>query len=419
MSRATNAVAPQAAQEEGPQAGEGLLRAQALELPVRQRAGDALGPLRLPRPAHAQARDAPPVDHPDQRRRPPRGHELLASSSTASTRPGSRSTARCSPTSPSATPRRSADLPSKPGRPWRPEPTRPPTETSPGVRRGRPFLFAETEQMITSKDNEKLKLVRKLRGAQAPRARGPVRRRGRGPGRGRRARPACEPELRRCAAGEDVEPELLDAVSALGSGTRVIGVYRAGAGPRPTAASASTCTASATPATSARSIRTAARARRRPGRARAGLRRPVRRRRRCGRAWARSSRSRSLRGGVEATAAPRGRRWSPTAASAPDGEPGRRRSASAPSARACPARSLEACERLLDDPAARAAAESLNVAAAAAIALGRISSAAAEGELMLERIESCATRPRRRSPRRADAAALESCGCATSAARRS
>ena len=34
-----------------------------------------------------------------------------------------------------------------------------------------------------------------------------------------------EPELL-LAAGEDVEPRLLDAVSTLGSGTRVIGVYR-------------------------------------------------------------------------------------------------------------------------------------------------------------------------------------------------
>ena len=43
--------------------------------------------------------------------------------------------------------------------------------------------------MITSPDNEKLKLVRKLRRAQAPRARGAVRDRGRGPGR----RPASPP----------------------------------------------------------------------------------------------------------------------------------------------------------------------------------------------------------------------------------
>ena len=78
----------QAAQEEGPEAGEGLLGPQALELPARQRAGHALGRLRLPRPPHPQARLPPPLDHADQRRRPARGHELLASSSTASSEAG-------------------------------------------------------------------------------------------------------------------------------------------------------------------------------------------------------------------------------------------------------------------------------------------------------------------------------------------
>ena len=50
---------PQAAQEEGPQAGQGLLGPQALQLPVRERAGHAVGQLRLPRPpACASARCA-------------------------------------------------------------------------------------------------------------------------------------------------------------------------------------------------------------------------------------------------------------------------------------------------------------------------------------------------------------------------
>ena len=35
-----------------------------------------------------------------------------------------------------------------------------------------------------------------------------------------------EPEIAAASPGEDVEPELLDAVSSLGSGTRVVGVYR-------------------------------------------------------------------------------------------------------------------------------------------------------------------------------------------------
>ena len=89
---------------------------------------------------------------------------------------------------------------------------------------GRPFCFAAYE-MITSPHNEKLKLIRKLQAAEAPRAlracSSPRARtwstRPSGPGR----RPSS------CSwRAQDVEPELLDAVSALGSGTRVIGVYR-------------------------------------------------------------------------------------------------------------------------------------------------------------------------------------------------
>jgi TrmH family RNA methyltransferase len=78
--------------------------------------------------------------------------------------------------------------------------------------------------MITSKDNEKLKLIRKLgerkhrdrerlfvaEGEDLIAAAGAA---GRTP----------EFVLR---AGEDIEPELLDSVSSLGSGTRVIGVYQ-------------------------------------------------------------------------------------------------------------------------------------------------------------------------------------------------
>lgn len=78
--------------------------------------------------------------------------------------------------------------------------------------------------MITSPHNEKLKLVRKLRERKH---------------REREdlfvaegedlvevaATAGLEPELL-LVAGEDVEPELLDGVSSLGSGTRAIGVYR-------------------------------------------------------------------------------------------------------------------------------------------------------------------------------------------------
>lgn len=84
--------------------------------------------------------------------------------------------------------------------------------------------------MITSKDNEKLKLVRKLRERRHRRREGLFVAEGEdlleaGVASGR------EPELVLSAAGsglggEEVAPELLDAVSALGSGTRVISVWR-------------------------------------------------------------------------------------------------------------------------------------------------------------------------------------------------
>ncbi len=77
--------------------------------------------------------------------------------------------------------------------------------------------------MITSKDNEKLKLIRKL-GERKHRER-----EGLFVAEGEdlvaaAAAAGAEPVFV-LRAGEDVEPELLDAVSTLGSGTRVIGVY--------------------------------------------------------------------------------------------------------------------------------------------------------------------------------------------------
>ena len=78
--------------------------------------------------------------------------------------------------------------------------------------------------MITSPHNEKLKLIRKLR------SRRERERSGLFVAEGEDLVEAAEaagvaPELV-LVGGEDVEPELLDAVSTLGSGTRVVGVYR-------------------------------------------------------------------------------------------------------------------------------------------------------------------------------------------------
>jgi RNA methyltransferase, TrmH family len=77
--------------------------------------------------------------------------------------------------------------------------------------------------VITSADNEKLKMIRKLRqkhwrdklGAFVAEGEDLVE---------AAERAGWQPQFV-LRAGRDVEPRLLDGVSALGSGTRVIGVY--------------------------------------------------------------------------------------------------------------------------------------------------------------------------------------------------
>ena len=78
--------------------------------------------------------------------------------------------------------------------------------------------------MITSPHNEKLKQIRKLRSHRERERSGLFVVEGDDLVAAAHAARA-EPELV-LVAGEDVEPELLGAVSTLGSGTRVIGVYR-------------------------------------------------------------------------------------------------------------------------------------------------------------------------------------------------
>ncbi|MDX6582342.1 MAG: methyltransferase, TrmH family [Solirubrobacterales bacterium] len=78
--------------------------------------------------------------------------------------------------------------------------------------------------MITSKDNEKLKLIRKLAERKHREREGLFVAEGEDLVAAAEAA-GREPEFV-LRAGEDVEPALLDAVSTLGSGTRVIGVYR-------------------------------------------------------------------------------------------------------------------------------------------------------------------------------------------------
>src|SRR4029079_7945293 len=78
--------------------------------------------------------------------------------------------------------------------------------------------------MITSKDNEKLKLIRKLAERKHREREGLFA--AEGEDLVAAAAAAGAPTEFVLRAGEDVEPELLDAVSTLGSGTRAIGVYR-------------------------------------------------------------------------------------------------------------------------------------------------------------------------------------------------
>jgi RNA methyltransferase, TrmH family len=74
--------------------------------------------------------------------------------------------------------------------------------------------------VITSADNDKLKTIRKLQQKRWRTKLGLFSAEGED-----LVAAGWEPEFL-LRAGEDVEPELLDAVSTLGSGTRVIGVYK-------------------------------------------------------------------------------------------------------------------------------------------------------------------------------------------------
>ena len=224
------------------------------------------------------------------------------------------------------------------------------------------------ETMITSKDNEKLKLIRRLAERKHREREGLFVAEGEDLVEAAEAA-GVEPEFV-LRAGVEVEPRLLDAVSALGSGTRVIGVYRQAWGERRGAAGQPA--RGGGPRERRGDHPHDARAARRPGRDRPRLRRPVRARRRCARAWARSSACR--RPGGIARSSRRSSVSSRTAARRPTTSRSAR-CASAASARACRPSVAAACDRLWTIPL-RGGVESLNVAAAAAVAIGRISSAA-------------------------------------------
>ena len=171
-----------------------------------------------------------------------------SSSCTASSWPASSSTARCSRTSPSATPTPSADLPRPPARRWlRPRGRH--HHQPPGRPSEAPFFFHahHQPQQRTAQGGPQ------ARRPQVARQAARVRRGGRGPGRRRRGR-GLAPGRALVAAGsglegEEVAPHLLAELSQLGSGTRVIGIFDQRWAPAP-ATAASRCGASGTRATS-------------------------------------------------------------------------------------------------------------------------------------------------------------------------
>src|SRR3954465_2038897 len=212
-----------------PRAREGLPRRGPLELQARQGSGHEGRFLRLPRPPQPKARLPPPLDRPHQRRRPPERHELRRLHPRPEARrhrPGPQGPGRYRRARPRDLPpicrcrprgvgrfclATAADRPDLPGAAS--------TGSAPVFVKDPPTARDRRKTMITSPQNDKLKEIRRLN----------RRREARFVAEGEDLLAAADaagwPAVYRLEAGVDVEPALLDEVSALGSGTRVIGVY--------------------------------------------------------------------------------------------------------------------------------------------------------------------------------------------------
>ena len=276
--------------------------------------------------------------------------------------------------------------------------------------------------MITSHDNEKLKLVRKLRERKHREREGLFATEGEdlleaGLAAGA-SRSTCSPPPARDLGGEEVEPELLDAVSTLGSGTRVIAVWPL-RWRRPGRRPCIYLHGVGDPGNVGTIMRTAHALLGGAVVARARLRRPLFAEGGAGEHGL-DLRAAAGRGRVGETPAPRvgagrPRRGRPREAL---GAAARRRSASAPSARGCRRGRSRPARRRRRSRSAPAPSRSTSPRRRRS-ALERISSLAAAGgdEPMLERIEEIRSEARRRSGRAGDARSSRSCGSATSAAK--
>ena len=327
-------------EEEAPQdarADQGLPRRGELELQARQGGLDQGRLLRVPRPPQPQARLPPPVDHAHQRRRAPERHVLRRRSSTASSWPASSWTARSWPTSPCATPRRSADLPRPPER--RRQPLRSDTSRHRDLN-GRRF-HRNGALLFARPTSDHLPPQPAAQGR--PPARSARRERGRFVAEGEDLLAAADaagwaPVHRAAGAASTSATEALAKVSGAGLGHARARRLRGALGARRPGRCASRCGASSDPGNVGTVLR-----------ARAGLRRRLGRRsaptpptrtgpRPCARRWARSSRCRS-RAWRRSTSCPAARSRSTPARGEPLRGPGARatsRSSSAPSAPGCP-----------------------------------------------------------------------------------
>ena len=260
------------------------------------------------------------------------------SSSTASSWPASSSTARCWPTSPCAIPRRSADLPTPPAR--RRPPLRSQHQPTPRPHRAsllprtapffRPMTITSPPQRQAQGGPPPRRRTRASAGASSPRARTCSR-----PPTPPAGRPST---LLRAGRRRARSSRAAARVSRAGLGHARARRLRGALVARPRARCASRSGASATPATSAPSLRGALAFGAASVALGPGLRRPVRRPRRCAPRWARSSRCRSRACVGRRAARPAVALGGRAAAIRCAGRRRGRRCWSAPSARACPAR---------------------------------------------------------------------------------
>ena len=160
MARVKRAVAQQEAPPRTSSSGPRATTATRAARTGRQRAGHALGAVRVPRPPGPQGRVPPALDPAHQRGLPPERHQLQPVHRRPAAGRASRSTARCWPTSPSPTRRRSP--------PWSRSPPRPlPRQRLNAARAAR--LRRRRRLTLSAPHNPRVQRLRRLSGRRSAR----------------------------------------------------------------------------------------------------------------------------------------------------------------------------------------------------------------------------------------------------------